>query len=95
MTSLVAQMVKSHPAMQETWIQSLGWEDPLRRAWQPTPIFLTRESPWTQEPGGLQSMRLQSWTGLSDKHIYVHYTAKSGIIVLSSVLIKLRHREEK
>ena len=58
--SLVAQMVKSHPAMQETWVQSLGWEDPLRRAWQPTPVFLTRESPWTQEPGGLQSMRLQS-----------------------------------
>ena len=31
------------PAMQETWVISLGWEDPLRRAWQPTPIFLPGE----------------------------------------------------
>ena len=34
--SLVAQTVKNPPAMQETWVQSLGWEDPWRRAWQPT-----------------------------------------------------------
>ena len=33
--SLVAQMVKNLPAMWETWVQSLGWEDPFRRAWQP------------------------------------------------------------
>ena len=33
--SLVAQTVKNPPAMQETWVQSLGWEDPWRRAWQP------------------------------------------------------------
>ena len=57
--SLVAQMVKNLPAMQETWVGSLGWEDPWRRAWQPTPVFLPRESPWTEEPGGLQFMGLQ------------------------------------
>ena len=56
---LVAQMVKNLPAMQETWIQSLGWEDPLERAWQPTPVFLPGESPWTEEPGGLQSQRVR------------------------------------
>ena len=39
-TSLVAQMVKNLPAVQETWVQSLGQEDPWRRAWQPTPVFL-------------------------------------------------------
>ena len=55
--SLVAQMVKNRPAMQETWIQSLGWEDPLEEGMQPTPIFLPGESPWTEKPGGLQSMR--------------------------------------
>ena len=33
--------------MRETWVRSLGWEDPLRRAWQPTPVFLPAESPWT------------------------------------------------
>ena len=56
---LVAQSVKNLPAVQETWVWSLGWEDPCRRAWLPTPVFLPRESPWTEEPGGLQSMGLQ------------------------------------
>ena len=40
----MAQSVKNLPAMQETWVQSLGWEDPQRRAWQPTPVFLPGES---------------------------------------------------
>ena len=44
-TSLVAQMVKNPPAMWETRIQSWGWKDPLKRAWQPTPVFLPGESP--------------------------------------------------
>ena len=57
--SLVAQMVKNWPAMQETWVRPLGWEDPWRMAWQPTPVFLSGESPWTGEPGGLQSMGSQ------------------------------------
>ena len=56
--SLVAQVVKNLPAMRETWIQSLGWED-WRRAQQPTPVFVPGESPWTEKPGGLQSMGLQ------------------------------------
>ena len=46
--SLVSQTVKNLPAMWETWVRSLGWEDPLRRAWQPTPAFLPGESPWTE-----------------------------------------------
>ena len=40
----VAQMVKNLPAMQETWVQSLGQEDPWRREWQLTPVFLPGES---------------------------------------------------
>ena len=40
----VAQMVKNLPAMQETWVQSLGQEDPWRRKWQPTPVFLPGKS---------------------------------------------------
>ena len=39
-----AQMVKNPPAVQETWVRSLGWEDPWRRAWQPTPVFSPGES---------------------------------------------------
>ena len=42
--SLVAQRVKHLPAMRETWVWSLGWEDPWRRKWQPTPVFLPGES---------------------------------------------------
>ena len=42
-TSLVVQMVKNLPAMQETWVQSLGWEDPLRREWLSTPVCLPGE----------------------------------------------------
>ena len=36
----MAQLVKNPSAMRETWVQSLGWEDPWRRKWQPTPVFL-------------------------------------------------------
>ena len=45
--------------MWETWVRSLGWQDPLEEAWQPTPVFLPGESPWTEEPGELQSMGSQ------------------------------------
>ena len=53
-TSLVVQMVKNLPAMQETRVQSLDREDPWRREWQPTPVFLPGKFPWTDEPGRLQ-----------------------------------------
>ena len=53
--SLVAQVVKNSPAMQETWVGKIPW----RRAWQPTSVFLPRESPWTEKPGRLQSMGSQ------------------------------------
>ena len=57
--SLVAQMGKNPPAMQETWVWSLGWEDPLEEDMAPSPVFLPGESLWTEEPGGLQSIVLQ------------------------------------
>ena len=54
----MAQTVKNLRATQEkTWGRSLGQEDAHRRAWQPTPVFFPGESPWTEETGGLQSMR--------------------------------------
>ena len=52
-------MVKKLPAMWETWVQSLGWEGPLEEG-MATPEFLSGESPWTEEPSGLQFMGLQS-----------------------------------
>ena len=42
--SLITQLVKNLPAIQKTWVRSLGWGDPWRRAWQPTPVFLPGKS---------------------------------------------------
>ena len=57
--SLVAQMVKNSPAGRETWVRSLDWDDPLEEDRAIYSSTLAWESPWTEEPGGLQSMRLQ------------------------------------
>ena len=56
MTSLVAQTVKNLPAMQETWVQSLGQEDPLEKGMANHSSILAWRIPWTEEPGGLQFM---------------------------------------
>ena len=58
----MAQTVKNLPAMQETWVQSLGWEDQLEKEWLPIPVFLSEEfhgqkslagySPWGHEELG-------------------------------------------
>jgi len=55
----MAQSVKSLPAMQETWVQSLGWEDPLEKEMATHSSILGWRTPWTEEPGGLQSMGSQ------------------------------------
>ena len=55
----MAQLVKNLPAMQETWVQSLGWEDPLEKGMATHSSILAWEIPWTEELGGLQSMGLQ------------------------------------
>ena len=77
-TSLVAQLVKNLLAIWETWVRSLGWDDPWRRERLPTPVLwpgefhglyspsekamathsstLAWKIPWTEEPGGLQSV---------------------------------------
>ena len=57
--SLVAQVVKNLPAMQETWVWSLGWEDPVEKGMATHSSILAWRIPWTEEPGGLQSMGSQ------------------------------------
>ena len=52
-------VVKNPPAMQETGVQFLGWEDPLEKEMETHSSILAWEIPWTEEPGGLQSMRSQ------------------------------------
>ena len=65
-TSLVAQLVKNPPAKQETWIRSLGQEDPLKKGMATHSSIFAWEIPWAEEPGRLQSMGSQSQTWLSD-----------------------------
>ena len=57
-TSLVAQSVKSLPAMQETQVIFLGWEDPREKETATHSSILAWRIPWTEEPGGLQFMGL-------------------------------------
>ena len=76
--SLVAQMVKNLPAMQETWIPSLGWEDPLEKGVVTPSSSLAWRIPWSEEPGGLQFMGSQrvehdwatnTWLHYTDEHV--------------------------
>ena len=59
----MAQLVKNSPAMWETWVQSLGWEDPLEKGKATHSSILAWSIPWTAE-----SMGSQSWTQLNDFH---------------------------
>ena len=57
--SITSQMVKRLPTMQEIQVQSLGWEDLLEKDMATHPSTLAWKIPWTEEPGGLQSMGSQ------------------------------------
>ena len=59
LTSQVAQTVKCLSTMQETWVQALGWEDPLEKEMAIHSSTIAWKIPWTEEPGRLQSMGLQ------------------------------------
>ena len=56
---IVAQRLKCLPAMWETWVPSLGWEDPLEKEMATYSSILAWRIPWAEEPGGLQSTGLQ------------------------------------
>ena len=56
---MVAQLVKNPPAMRETWIRSLGWEDPLEKGTATYSSVPAWRIPWTEEPGRLQFMGSQ------------------------------------
>ena len=62
----MAQLVENPPAMKETWVRSLAWEDPLEKEMPTHSSILAWEIPWTEEPAGLWSMGLQRGTRLSN-----------------------------
>ena len=55
----MTQLVKNLPSMQEAWVQSLGWDDPLEKDMATHSSTLAWKISWTEEPGGLQSMESQ------------------------------------
>ena len=57
--SLIAQLVKNLPAVQEAWVRSLGREDPLEKEMATHSSIIVWKISWTEEPGGLQSMGWQ------------------------------------
>ena len=65
-------MVKNPPAMQETWVQSLGLEDSLQKGKATYSSILAWRISWTQEPDRLQSMGLQRVVHHSNVHAYTH-----------------------
>ena len=62
----MAQTVKNPPAVWETWVRYLGWEDPLDLPEQPTPVFLPGESSWTEGQWAPVHRVEKNCTGLSD-----------------------------
>ena len=72
--SLLAQTIKNLPAMQETWVWSLGWEDPRKKEMVTHSSIPAWRIPWTENPGGLQSTGLQrvwhGWATFTHTHIY-------------------------
>ena len=80
-TYLVAQMVKSPPAMRETWVWSLSWEDPLEKERLPISVF------WPEEFRGLYSHGVtKSWTQLSDFHFHRELGPCQVVLVVKNPL---------
>ena len=72
--SLVAQRLKRLPLIRETWVRSLGWEDPLEKRMATHSSTLGWRTAWAEEPGGLQSMGLQRV-----RHAWVTFTMHMDI----------------
>ena len=69
--SLVAQLVKNPPAMRETWVWCLGWEDPLEKGTDTTPIFWPGEVHGLYSPRGHKESDTTEWLSLSPKYLKI------------------------
>ena len=93
--SLMTQMVKKLLALQETWVQSLGWEDPLEAGMATYSSIPAWRIPWTEEPGGLQSMESQSdmteWlsTVHSTSHLKHFFWMLNGASLVAQIVKRL------
>ena len=82
-STLVAQMIEHLPTMRETQVQSLGWEDPLRKEMATHSSTLAWKIPWTEKPGRLQSMGSQrighDWATSLSLSFYFWYKEKQTL----------------
>ena len=78
--SLVAQSVKDLPAVQETWVRSLGREDPLEKEMTTHSSILAWRISWTEEPGGLQYMGSKE-SGMTEQLTHSHVLMKAETVV--------------
>ena len=82
----MAQKVKNLPAAQETWVHSLGQEDSLEKGLATQSSILAWRTPWTEEPGGLQSMGSQKVEyDLSNEHFHAFYNLAWVLLFLARV----------
>ena len=90
-TSLMAQTVKHLPTMWETWVRSLGWEDPLEKEMATHSSILARKIPWTEDPHRLHSMGSQTvgqdWATSLIPSRFIHVKAYIKIFFL----LRLKH----
>ena len=81
-------MIKNPPEVQEMQVQSLGWEDPLEKEMETHSSILAWEIPWTEEPGGLQSLGSQRIRNISCKEVTTNIFSFEGHVV-SAAFIQL------
>ena len=81
-------MVKHLPTMWETQVRSLGWEDPLEKRMAAQSSILAWEIPWTEEPGGLQSMGSQKWTQLSQTNTLFRFSIDQLLYCFQYFIVK-------
>ena len=86
----MAQLVKNPLAMEETWVGSLGWEDPLEKGMATHSSILTWRFPWTVEPGGLQpwGRRVRHDKATDQHHDHNQLTIISSLTALSDPLLE-------
>ena len=90
----MAQRIKNLPAIREAQVQSLDWEDLLEKGMAIHSSILARRIPWTEEPGGLQPMGLQSLTRLRDYTFTFHFHKMQtiGIFLKNTVTLHVHDK---
>ena len=84
--SLVAQRLKCLPPMRETWVRSLGREDPPEKEMVTHSSIVAWKIPWTEKPGRLWSMESQSWAWSEQLHFYFHFNLNATLFIPKHVL---------